>query len=115
MTQISDKPAPLPAPRPVILAEGSVLAVQRLRKAKAAYLAGAAQSREENERLHAQYLDAAADLGDFVLLEVYAASTRTTQSRTDTEKGTPSPYRPWLQSALITRSLNNDCLYLPCL
>ncbi|QCY09355.1 hypothetical protein [Pseudomonas sp. MPC6] len=40
MIQSSDKPAPLPAPRPVILAEGSVLAVQRLCKAKAAYLAG---------------------------------------------------------------------------
>jgi len=73
MTQSSDKPAPLPVPRPVILAEGSVMAVQRLRKAKAAYLAGTAQSQEENERLQAQYLDAAVDLSDFVLLEVYGS------------------------------------------
>lgn len=73
MTYSSDKRAPLPAPRPVILAEGSVMAVQRFRRAKAAYLAGTAQSREENERLHAQYLDAAVDLGDFVLLEVYGS------------------------------------------
>jgi hypothetical protein len=36
-------------------------------------LAGTAQTREENERLQAQYVDAATDLGDFVLLEVYGS------------------------------------------
>jgi hypothetical protein len=48
MTQTSDRPAPS-RHRPVIVGEGCVMAVQRFRKAKAAYLAGTAQSREENE------------------------------------------------------------------
>lgn len=74
MSESTEKPAPHPTPRRVVLAEGCLLAAQRFCKAKAEYLANECASVEDVRRSHERYLDASTDLGDWVLLAVYGST-----------------------------------------
>lgn len=85
MTQSSDKPAPLPAPRPVILAEGSVVAVQRFRKATL-------RRRERKTSVcRRSMLMQRLTWATLCCWRSTAALTRPTRSRTEIENGPAMP------------------------